>query len=182
MTIAVRGVVELYKTVKREKELNREILAFSISHDHRSVRIYGHYVVIDNNQTVFYRHPIKTLDITNEEGKDKWSTYKFIKNVYDIRMPTHLQRICSAIDQLSSNLGFEISEGPGVQSEKPIGLLPNMGSLPSGPSDIDLASQIGQEDDKLIPIIPQTATPDTSISKGGRQGAAKRAKKDPFKN
>jgi hypothetical protein len=47
MTLAVRGVVELYKAVKREKELHREILAFSISHDHRSVRIYGHYAVID---------------------------------------------------------------------------------------------------------------------------------------
>ena len=39
MTIAVRSVVELYRAVKREKELNREILAFSISHDHRTVRI-----------------------------------------------------------------------------------------------------------------------------------------------
>lgn len=28
MTIAVRGVVELYKAVEREKELHREILAF----------------------------------------------------------------------------------------------------------------------------------------------------------
>ncbi len=30
MTLAVRGVVELYRTVKREKELNREIHAFSV--------------------------------------------------------------------------------------------------------------------------------------------------------
>ena len=93
MTIAVRSVIELYRAVKREKELNREILAFSISHDHRSVRIYGHYAVIDDNQTPFYRHPIKTLDITSEEGKDKWTTYKFTKNVYDVWMPTHLKRI-----------------------------------------------------------------------------------------
>ena len=47
MTYAVRGVVELYRAVKREKELHREILAFSISHDHRSVRIYGHYAIIE---------------------------------------------------------------------------------------------------------------------------------------
>jgi hypothetical protein len=40
MTLAVRGVVELFRLVKREKELHREILAFSISHDHRTVRIY----------------------------------------------------------------------------------------------------------------------------------------------
>ncbi|KAI9747639.1 MAG: hypothetical protein M4579_007424, partial [Chaenotheca gracillima] len=36
MTLAVRGFVELFRLVKREKELHREILAFSISHDHRA--------------------------------------------------------------------------------------------------------------------------------------------------
>jgi hypothetical protein len=34
MTLVVRGVVELFRLVKREKELRREILAFSVSHDH----------------------------------------------------------------------------------------------------------------------------------------------------
>lgn len=177
MTIAVRSVVELYRAVKREKELNQEILAFSISHDHRSVRIYGHYVVIDDKIT-YYRHPIKTLDFTSEEGKDKWTTYKFTKNVYDVWMPTHLKRICSAIDQLPSNLDFQVFQGPGVQSTEATGLSQDMGSLFSEPSGVDLPSQIGQEDDELNPIVPQTATPDTSVSKGGGQGAAKRAKKN----
>ncbi|PQE15168.1 phosphatidylserine decarboxylase protein [Rutstroemia sp. NJR-2017a BBW] len=58
MTLAVRGTVELFRLVKREKELHREILAFSISHDHRTVRIYGHYPVIDGKTTTFYRYPI----------------------------------------------------------------------------------------------------------------------------
>ncbi|KAH6724722.1 hypothetical protein BKA61DRAFT_627338 [Leptodontidium sp. MPI-SDFR-AT-0119] len=43
IAIAVRGIIELFRLVKREKELHREILAFSISHDHSTVRIYGHY-------------------------------------------------------------------------------------------------------------------------------------------
>ena len=117
MTIAVRSLIELFRAVKREEELNREILAFSVSHDHRSVRIYGHYAVIDNNQTTFYRHPIRTLDITSEEGIDKWTTYKFIKNVYDVWMPAHLKRICSAVDQLPSSLDFQVSEESEAQSE-----------------------------------------------------------------
>ena len=40
MTLAVRAIVELFQYVGREKELDREILAFSISHDHRAVKIY----------------------------------------------------------------------------------------------------------------------------------------------
>ena len=87
MTVAVRGVVELYKAVKREKELHREILAFSISHDHRSVRIYGHYAIIEEEKTIFYRHPIYEFSFTALDGKDKWTAYKFTKSVYDIWMP-----------------------------------------------------------------------------------------------
>jgi hypothetical protein len=71
MTLAVRGIVELFRLVKREKELYRQILAFLISHDHRTVRIYGHYPVIDGEKTTFYRHPIKEFSFTSEEGKDK---------------------------------------------------------------------------------------------------------------
>src|SRR5271170_338946 len=56
-TLAVRGMVELFRAVKQEKQLHRGILAFSVSHDHRLVRIYGHYPVIEDQKTTFYRHP-----------------------------------------------------------------------------------------------------------------------------
>ncbi|KAL8815177.1 MAG: hypothetical protein Q9191_008483, partial [Dirinaria sp. TL-2023a] len=42
MTVAVRALAGLFRSVKREKELDRKTLASFISHDHRSVRIYGH--------------------------------------------------------------------------------------------------------------------------------------------
>jgi hypothetical protein len=71
---SVRGTVELFRLVKRENELHREILAFSISHDHSTVRIYGHYALIDGSKTTFYRHLIKKFDFTSEEGKDKWTS------------------------------------------------------------------------------------------------------------
>jgi len=70
--------------VKREKELHREILAFLISHDYRSVRFYGHYAIIEEDKTTFYRYPIYIFDFTALDGKDKWTAYKFTKNVYDI--------------------------------------------------------------------------------------------------
>jgi hypothetical protein len=119
MTLAVRGVVELYKAIKREKELHREILAFSISHDHHEVRIYGHYPVIDGNNTTFYRHPIHAFSFTTLDGKEKWTAYKFTKNVYDVWMPAHLKRICSVIDQLPSDLDFEVhgTEASGLSQE-----------------------------------------------------------------
>ena len=108
MTVAVRGVVELYKAAKREKELHQEILAFSISHDHRSVRNYGHYAIIEEEKTTFYRHPIHEFSFIALDGKDKWTAYKFTKSVYDIWMPVQYRRICSAINQLPSDIDFDL--------------------------------------------------------------------------
>jgi len=87
MTIVVRALVDLFRSMKREKELDREILAFSISHDHTFVRIYGHYLVIEGDKTTFYRHSIHKFDFTALDGKEKWIAYEFIKNVYDTWMP-----------------------------------------------------------------------------------------------
>ncbi|EFW22315.1 conserved hypothetical protein [Coccidioides posadasii str. Silveira] len=108
MTLSVRAIVELFRLVKREQELHRQILAFSISHDHRTVRIYGHYPVMKGKETTFYRHPIRTFDFTELDGKEEWTAYKFTKNVYDIWMPMHFDRICSAIDQLPPDFDFEV--------------------------------------------------------------------------
>ncbi|KAF2005398.1 hypothetical protein P154DRAFT_571121 [Amniculicola lignicola CBS 123094] len=110
MTLAVRATVELFRLVGREMELHREILAFSISHDHRSVRIYGHYPVIDGKETMYYRHPIHEFSFTALDGKEKWTAYKFTKNVYDVWMPSHFKRLCSAIDQIPADLDFSVPQ------------------------------------------------------------------------
>ncbi|KAB5542983.1 hypothetical protein GE09DRAFT_1244238 [Coniochaeta sp. 2T2.1] len=71
--------------------LDTQILAFSISHDYCPVRIYGYYPVI--------------------------IAYRFKKNVYDIWMRDHFKKICSAVNQLPSNLDFDVlslSEATGL--------------------------------------------------------------------
>ncbi|KAL8905098.1 MAG: hypothetical protein Q9207_002839 [Kuettlingeria erythrocarpa] len=177
MTIAVRGVVELYRAVNREKELHREILAFSISHDHTAVRIYGHYALINGSTTTFYRHPIHSFDFTALDGKDKWTAYKFCKNVYDVWMPIHLKRICSVIDQLPPDLDFKVSQGSELQFTEASGLSQELGGLLSERSNVESTSQTSQDDSELAPIIPQTATPDTSVSQGKGKAAPKRPKR-----
>ncbi len=107
MTVAVRALVDVFRLMKRKKELDREILAFSVSHDHNSVRIYGHYPVIERDKTTFYRQPIREFYFT--DGEEKWAIYKFTKNVYDIWMPILHKRICSAIDNLPPDIDFDIS-------------------------------------------------------------------------
>lgn len=65
MSVALRALVILFRSIKREVELDREILTFSISHDDRSVRIYGHYPVMEGDRTTFYRYPIREFSFTD---------------------------------------------------------------------------------------------------------------------
>lgn len=100
MSIAVRGIVKLLELTKCEEELHRKIIAFSISHNGKHVRIYGHYAVIKDGAAKFYRHSIKDFDFTSEKGKEKWPAYRFTKNIYLEFMPKLYKLICSAIDKL----------------------------------------------------------------------------------
>ena len=91
-----------------------------VSHDHTSVRIYGHYPVIAGKDIKYYRHPIHKFDFTALDGKDKWTVYRFTKNVYDTWMPKHFENICSAINQLPSELNFDappLSEATGLSQD-----------------------------------------------------------------
>ena len=106
--VAANAVVELYRLVSRQDELNRKILSFSVSHDHRAVRIYGHYAVVKGKDTSFYRHPIRNFDITDQDGKDKWTAYKFTLSVYNDFRRIHYERICSAVDQLPNPEDFAV--------------------------------------------------------------------------
>ncbi|KAF2123827.1 hypothetical protein P153DRAFT_401720 [Dothidotthia symphoricarpi CBS 119687] len=108
MTLAVRGVVELFWLARREDEINREILAFSISHDHRTVRIYGYYAVLDGLNTSFYRYPIREFSFQELDGRERWTAYKFIKGVFKYWMPMHFARLCSAIDHVPSGVDFDV--------------------------------------------------------------------------
>ena len=116
MTLAVRGVVELFRLVKREKEVDRKILAFSISYDDESIRIYGHYAVVHGDQTTFHRHPIRNFSFTDRQGKERWTAYKFTKNVYEIFMPGHLQAIRKAIDEIPAHQRPKASLGGSATS------------------------------------------------------------------
>ncbi|PGH35294.1 hypothetical protein GX50_01874 [[Emmonsia] crescens] len=108
MTLSARGVV------KHEKELHQQILAFSISHDHQMIRIYGHYPIINEEKTTYYRHSIREFSFAELDGREKWTSYMFVMRVYSDWAPSHFKRLCSAIDELPI-VNFDISQ----QSETP---------------------------------------------------------------
>lgn len=102
MTVAMRGVIELFRRVGRENDLHRKVLGFSISFNDKWVMIYAHYpeVHLDGISTSCYRRQIKSYSISNNEGAERWAANRFVRNVYESFAPKHLLRITQAIDLL----------------------------------------------------------------------------------
>jgi hypothetical protein len=104
MTRAMKGVVDLFKKVKREKELDCRILGFSISFDYETVKIHAHYPVVteksDTTKVDYHRHEVNNFSFTTQNGRDRWTCYKFVMAIYNDWVPKHFERLCSAIDQL----------------------------------------------------------------------------------
>ena len=167
MTLAVRGVVTLFTLAKRQQELHRTILAFSISHDHRSARIYGHYPSVEGDEINYYRHLIDEFFFTAPGGRQKWTTYKFTKNVFQMWMPAHLTRIRSAIDDIPDSRDPPLPEGSGLSQGMESHYLSQSltGSEPLGEKQHGQVNAGGTTD----------LTPNTSFN--SVQGASKKAKK-----
>ena len=165
MTLAVRGISELFRAVKREDEINRHILAFSISHDHRSVRFYGHYPVIKEKSIKCYRHTIRTFDFTELDGKEKWTSGQFTMNVLDLWMPSHFKKICSAIDELPSDLD---SDDPSLPAT---GLSQGLEShhLSQGDPDSLLEDRTSMTKEVITPSTSFTDQGTTKKRKGRKQ-------------
>ena len=99
---AVNAILQLYPIVSRAEQLHRKILVFSVSHDHDMVKIYGHYALIGKAKSTFHRHLVRSFDITDYDGKNRWTAYNFVRKLYHHFAPIHLKRIQSAVAQLGS--------------------------------------------------------------------------------
>ncbi|KAL2832101.1 hypothetical protein BDW59DRAFT_157562 [Aspergillus cavernicola] len=90
MALCLRGVIYLFKLVKREQELDHKILGFSISHNHNTVRVHGHYPVISNDEITYHRYTILEFTLNSET---RWSSYNFVMT--DIKKPIEVPQLAS---------------------------------------------------------------------------------------
>ncbi|KIW13813.1 hypothetical protein PV08_06593 [Exophiala spinifera] len=104
MTVALRGVVDVFRKANRASEVHRRALGYSISHDDRSVRIYAHYPEVDGENTLYFRETIKELNIGDERGEQRWISHQFTLNVCQIFAPALLKRLTAVIDELPDPL------------------------------------------------------------------------------
>ncbi|KAJ8058420.1 hypothetical protein OCU04_012609 [Sclerotinia nivalis] len=87
--------------------------------------------------------------------------YKFTKNIYDIWIPIHLKRICSVIDDIPSDLNFEVSQ----QSEPgESGLSQVLGSHNIFEQTSYNAASLKENDDQSSRIVSRHITPEPLLS------------------
>ncbi|MCJ1441315.1 MAG: hypothetical protein MMC23_001801 [Stictis urceolatum] len=105
-SIAVRAIIELYKAAfgktdpDRVDELYGQVLVFTVSHNQNIAHLYGHYAVVAEDspeKLEFYRYEIALFSLSSNEGKDRYKTYNFVRNVYEEFAPKHRERIKEAI-------------------------------------------------------------------------------------
>jgi hypothetical protein len=110
MTLAVSTVDELFRALRCSKQINRENVPFSVSQNHRSVRIHGHYPVFDGSKISYHRNTIHEYSLIVLDG-DRWAAYRFILGIYKTQMPNHLKRSCEAIDSWTLKRQFVLDHG-----------------------------------------------------------------------
>lgn len=67
------------------------------------VKIYGHYVLIGKNKSTFHRHLVRKFSTTDCDGQNRWTSYSFVRKLYDHFASIHLQRIQSAVARLDES-------------------------------------------------------------------------------
>lgn len=173
MGVAVRAIIFLYQLAKRQTELHRRLLAFSVSHNHDTVRLHGWYPVMNADNYTIHRHLIRSFNIVDMGGRDKWTARKFSIGVYRYAL-TLLKNINGIIDELPRHLNLGDLQS-GQQILQPSGRSQQSGlsqqfedkaqnSEHSGLSQRFEYQSLAEENPESQPNEPQEVTPGTSIT------------------
>lgn len=95
MTLAISGVVDLFRAVRSEGSIDREILGFSVSYNHTGASVYGHYPTLNGAKTAIYRTNICKLEFAS--CSDRWAAHKVVRRIYEDWAPMHFRRLYEAV-------------------------------------------------------------------------------------
>ena len=112
------------------------------------------------------------------KGKEKWTAYKFTKNVYEVWMPKHFERICSAVDAFPSDVSFDLSQHSELNFPEQSGLSQDFGAQSLAQSSTGSSSGQAQAVDQSTVAEAADITPNTSMNDANDSGRFKRPRKN----
>lgn len=108
-SVASRAIWRFCERVGQTKELEKEFLLFSMTHNNKDVRIWGHFIVpgldaLEPEKLFHRRHLIYETCITTDFEQLNWAkTYHIVRGIYDLFYPMHLQRIKRVLQTMISS-------------------------------------------------------------------------------
>jgi len=122
MTLAVRAVVDLYRMAYRHRELHREVVAFSLSHNQSHARVYGHYPVFDKESGDFTYHRRLLEDVhfarPGSSPEQKWRAYNIVRGIYFQWAPYHFNHLRDMLDVIMDKRDEERFGNPWLPEEE----------------------------------------------------------------
>ena len=115
-SVAVKALLKLeqkadqYREDKQFESLLGKIVVYSISHDQKDARLYGHYALVEEEKWTYYRLHIRHFDIAHEE-RDLLSLHNFARNILMIHASKLLKRLQKAIAVLPISSTLSLSAG-----------------------------------------------------------------------
>ncbi|KAI9888456.1 MAG: hypothetical protein M1814_006903 [Vezdaea aestivalis] len=133
------------------EKLDGHALVYSISHDQKDARLYGHYAILNQERWTYYRYRIKAFDLYNTS--DLLAIYNFVQNLLKDYVPVLVKRLKAAIAVLPepSTLSFYTSE------------------MSLGDVDPRGRSQVQDDDNFKKPTLPASAVNSLRADKLERQ-------------
>lgn len=161
LTLAVMAVVELFRGAGIQGSIHRKILGFSIAYDPQGAQVFGHYPVMNGDRTAIYMHAIMKVYF---DGNDQFAAYRFVKNMYEIWAPKHLDNIRKALDKLDrswalpSDITAQSAASRATQTDASTS---TVGEQTDGLQNLGLQSNAGAESRQASPlVIVQNASPE----------------------
>lgn len=104
-SVALRAILRIeqeadkYRPGKRLASLNGQILVFSISHDQKDARLYGHYALLHGDKWTYHRYFINSFNLLLNRNNvlDVLALYNFVQNLFKSHLPIHVQRLKDAL-------------------------------------------------------------------------------------
>lgn len=118
MMVAVSSTFDLFRAAGKEQSVHRKVLGFSISYNDRTVLVDGYYPVVTGRGLSIYRTRRLQMFIppTDSDTRRSW---RFVRNIYEVWAPQHLQDLKDAIKAAQSISRVAGSGSRGSQTPTP---------------------------------------------------------------
>jgi hypothetical protein len=136
-SVAVKALLRLehkadqYRDDKKFESLLGKVLVYSISHDQKLARVYGHYALVEGEKWTYYRYHIANYDILYKE-RDLLAIHNFARNVITMYGPKLLKQIQDAIAALPTTSTLSFPAGAMSLGSQQISQQPSQAGDPEG--------------------------------------------------